>query len=72
MVPTLTMFGRFRVWMRELIAGGPDRPVAVVTSPIIHCVPVTLLRGAARTRRVGPFREVSSLVRGAEKNFDRL
>src|ERR1700712_1285684 len=32
MTPTLTMFGRLSVWMRELIAGGPGRPVAVVTT----------------------------------------
>ena len=37
MTPTLTMFGRFSVWMRELMAGGPDRPVAVVTEWIMDC-----------------------------------
>src|SRR6478752_6196341 len=29
--PTLTMFGRFSVWILELIAGGPEELVAVVT-----------------------------------------
>src|SRR3954468_1698458 len=30
--PTLTMLGRLSVWIRELMAGAPDRPVAVVTT----------------------------------------
>jgi hypothetical protein len=29
--PTLTMFGRFSVWILVLIAGGPEGLVAVVT-----------------------------------------
>src|SRR5690242_12965309 len=29
--PTLTMFGRFSVWILVLIAGGPEELVAVVT-----------------------------------------
>ena len=31
-VPTLTMFGRFSVWMRELRFGVPELVVVVVTS----------------------------------------
>ena len=51
--PTLTMFGRFSVWILVLIAEGPGGLVAVVTDGLWTASTIMRLRAASAGRDLG-------------------